>query len=266
MTAERVLVAAPYPTMRGVAAEATFELVRSLVDDGSDVLVASPRPSAAHVVADPGGPRGAAKLASLAAGCDRLIVRLDAAGLRADADPLFALPGRLGLAAALRRVGRADVILDRVPQQLSRRWVSLVLAPAASISVSTDAERDTLVDAGVDASKVAIHPAAQDATHAHDGRSLAPERGEGTFEERMRARAAAVSSPAEGDASRPLRHVVPLERPAIRSRKPGVAAVKRVQLRLLAWMFDSVIQHVNRLHHATIESIELLDVQPKSTR
>ncbi|MEA3076259.1 MAG: hypothetical protein QOF60_1167, partial [Actinomycetota bacterium] len=103
MSVERVLVAGPYPTMRGAASEATFELVRSLVDEGCEVTVASPRPSAAHVVADPGGPRGAAKLASLAAGQDRLVVRLDASGVRADADPLFALPGRLGLSAAMRR-------------------------------------------------------------------------------------------------------------------------------------------------------------------
>jgi len=288
MTEERVLVAAPYPTMPGPEAAATFELVRSLVDDGADVVVASPRPSAAHVVADPGGPRGAARLASLASGRDLFVVRLDAAGVGADADPPLALPGRLGLAAALRRARRAEVMLDRVPPSVSRRWASLVLGPAASVTVGSEDERAALVRAGVDAAKVRIDasqptspvlsrgtwPPAPRSTGQNELASAAE------IEEEIRRRADETRRSAEaggpggpggaGEASRPLRHLVPLERPEIRTRKPGVAAIKRAQLRLLGWMFDWVIQHVNRLHQATIESVQQLEAQSaaksKSTR
>jgi hypothetical protein len=197
-------------------------------------------------------------LASLVAGRDRLIVRLDASAMHADTDPLFALPGRLGLAAALRRAPRAEVILDRVPATVSRRWASLILAPAASVSVSTDAASEALRAAGVDPAKIQIVLQAPPPAIA----GLVPaERGDGSFEERMRARAAAVAPVVEGAASRPLRHLPPLERPIIKTRKPGVAAIKRVQLRLFGWMFDWVIQHVNRLHHAAIESAALLEDQ-----
>ena len=278
---QRVLVAAPYPTMAGPEAAATFELVRSLVDDGADVVVASPRPSAAHVVADPGGPRGAARLASLAAGRDLVIVRLDAAGIGADADPPLALPGRLGLAAALRRARRAEVVLDRVPASVSRRWASLVLGPAAVVTVGSEGEREVLVRAGVDAAKVSVVAPTQPvlgAISAAYGIRARPKADEGVvvtaaeIEEEIRRRAAETRRSAEvgggpggaGEASRPLRHLVPLERPEIRTRKPGVATIKRAQLRLLGWMFDWVIQHVNRLHHATIESVQQLEAQSTS--
>jgi hypothetical protein len=280
VTNERVLVAAPYPTMPGPEAAATFELVRKLVDDGADVVVASPRPSAAHAVADPGGPRGAARLASLAGGCDRVIVRLDASGVAADADPPLALPGRLGLAAALRRAGRAEVVLDRVPPSVSRRWASLVLGPASLVTVASDEERDALVRAGVDVAKVRVEaPAAassggtrQQAPRSTGKEGLGGAVGAEAIEAQIRRRAAETRRTADagpggaGEASRPLRHLVPLERPEVRTRKPGVATIKRAQLRVLGWMFDWVIQHVNRLHQATIDAVQQLEAQSKSTR
>ncbi|HET9444458.1 MAG TPA: hypothetical protein VFO65_14105, partial [Acidimicrobiales bacterium] len=74
----RVLVASPYPPMTGPEAAAGLALVRSLVAAGDDVTVVSPVPSAAHHHADPGGATGAARLARLCAGAERLVVRLDA--------------------------------------------------------------------------------------------------------------------------------------------------------------------------------------------
>jgi hypothetical protein len=278
MTGERVLVVGPYPTMPGAEAAATFELVRSLVDDGAEVTVASPQPSAAHVVADPGGPRGAARVAALARGRDRVIVRLDAAGVAADADPVSAWPGRVGLAAALRRAGRAEVVLDRVPASVSRRWASLVLAPASVVTVGSSEERDALARAGVDASKVRVEasavavdgPVTDVDADAADVPTVTSVTTAAQVEEEIRRRAAGTRRSVEagggGDASRPLRHLVPLERPEVRTRKPGAATVKRLQLRLLGWMFDWVIQHVNRLHHATIEAVQQLEDQSKSTR
>lgn len=274
---ERVLVAAPYPTMGGAEAAATFALVKELVADGDDVFVVSPRPSAAHAHADPGSPRGAARLASLVAGRTRLVVRLDAGALAVSSESPRLLPGRVALAAAIRRVPRADVILDRVPSTVAPRWVSLVLAPAASVTVASAGERDAVVAAGVSATKVTVdpdilppspdrileaiaRPSAQ-AGPADAGLSAS------AIEELMRRRAAEMQSPIEagfgpgrvGVASKPLRAIPPLERPRIRSNNPAYASVKRVQLKLLAWMFDWVIQHVNHLHQATIEAIELAE-------
>lgn len=45
----------------------------------------------------------------------------------------------------------------------------------------------------------------------------------------------------------------------MRSRNPAYLAVKRVQRRLMAWEFDWVIQHVNRLHQATIDAVDAVN-------
>ncbi|HEX7168038.1 MAG TPA: hypothetical protein VF230_13755 [Acidimicrobiales bacterium] len=273
---ERVLVAAPYPTMPGAPAGRAFALVRSLTAEGHDVLVVSPEPSAAHAIADPGGAKGALRLASLAAGRDRLVVRLDASALAVSADPPRLFPARMALGVALWRARRAELLLDRVPAVVSTRWASLVAARAASITVATDAERDALVRAGVVADRVEVDATLAEATPAVAHRVDVAATGPATataeaIEELIRRRAADVLGAGEGEAggaegprgvsaaSRPLRHLVPLERPMVQSRKPGVAYVKRVQLRLLGWMFDWVIQHVNRLQQAAIESVELAD-------
>ena len=273
-----VIVAAPYPTMGGAASAATFALVRQLLADGDDVTVVSPRPSAAHHHADPGSPRGAARLANLVAGCDRLVIRLDATSLAADTDAPKLLPARLALSAAIRRAGQVDLILDRVPNTLARRWVALIPGRAASVTVATAADEAALVAAGIDAAKVRVDA---------DNLPPAPERvlrvmaagpgsargtvepSAGAIEELIRRRALESRSPAEAGsgpgqaslASKPLRAIPPLERPRIRSRNPGYVAIKRTQLKLLSWMFDWVIQHVNRLHHATIEAIDLTEKQ-----
>lgn len=270
MARTSVVVAGPYPTMPGPEAAAVFELVRELVDDGHDVTVVSPAPSAAHAVADPGGPRGAMRLARHASGKDRLVLRLDAAGVAADANPPSALPGRLGLALAVRRARSTEVVLDRVPDIVSARWASLVLDPAAAVTVSSERERDALVTAGVDAEKVAVDArpfapptgAGQGAPTVHDDavRATAAD-----LQAEVKRRASAVR--AEGQdrdvtahqASRYLRQVVPLERPRDLSRKPGVASIKRAQHRALGWMFDAIAGHVNRLQQATIDSIDALD-------
>ena len=276
---ERILVAGPYPTMGGTEAAAVFALVRSLVSEDHDVVVVSPRPSAAHHHADPGSPRGAARLASLVSGRDRMILRLDAGALAVSAESPRLLPGRVALAGAIRRVPTVDVVLDRVPSTVAPRWVSLVLGRAASVTVASEGEREALVSSGVDASKVTVdpdilpptperileafaRPLPSVATGAPDGGLSAS-----AIEELVKRRAVEVRTPLEAGhgpgrvslSTKPLRSLPPLERPIIRSNNPAYASVKRVQLKLLAWMFDWVIQHVNRLHQATIEAIELAD-------
>jgi hypothetical protein len=57
-------------------------------------------------------------------------------------------------------------------------------------------------------------------------------------------------------ASRPLLAVPPLGPAPARSAKPGVGLVKQAVRRLVGWQVDPVIEHVNRLHRATLEAIE----------
>jgi hypothetical protein len=265
-----VVVAAPYPTMPGPEAAATFRLVRSLVAKGDDVTVVSPSPSAAHHHADPGGPRGAARLARLANGADRLIVRLDAAALGAGADSPRLLPGRLGISAALRRATTAEVRLDRVPSSVSPGFARLVLGPAATVLVSTEEERAALVAAGVDETKVAVEPEpeADERAVARPAAAMGGAPSPADLQAIIRERAEAersvnrrVAARVEGEASLPLRHLVRMEPARPRSQKPGGALVKRLVAKLTAWQFDNVIGHVNRLHQATIEAVDAVEAQ-----
>lgn len=276
MTGRRVVVAGPYPTMPGPEAAATFALVRGLVADGDDVTVVSPAPSAAHHHADPGGPRGAARLARLVGGADLLHVRLDAASLGAGIESPRLLPGRIALSGVLRRVGEAEVRLDRVPPTVSRQWASLVLGKATRVLVADEAAEGALARAGVDAGRIVVAPepafdAAVAIASTRRRGSDAPVPATSTAaelqavvrqraaEDRATNRRAATTT--EGTASLPLRHLVRMERAPVRSNKPGGAFLKRLIAKLLAWQFDNVIGSVNRLHQATIDAIEALEAQ-----
>jgi hypothetical protein len=274
----RVVVAGPYPTMPGPEAAATFSLVRRLVAAGDDVTVISPQPSAAHHTADPGGPRGAARLASLVRGADVLHLRLDAAALGAGSDARSLFPGRLALRTALGRVGRAEVRLDRVPGTVSRQWANLVLGKAARVLVGSDGERASLLAAGVDPAVLAVDPEPEMVEAAAGGFSArrmapgslppAPPAGASAtaLQDLVRRRAAEdralhrkASAAPEGTASLPLRHLVRMERAPVRSAKPGGAFVKRLIAKALQWQFDNVIASVNRLHQATLDAIDNLE-------
>ncbi len=276
----RVVVAGPYPTMPGPESAATFALVRRLVAAGDDVTVVSPLPSAAHHTADPGGPRGAARLASLVRGADVVHLRLDAAALAAGSDARALFPGRLALRTVVQRAARTEVRLDRVPGTVSRAWANLVLAKAAEVRVATDGERAALVAAGVDPAKVVVDPEPEMASALAGG--FAPRRVESDTAPAAPASGASAadlqalvqqravqdralhrkaSAPAEGTASLPLRHLVRMERAPVRSNKPGGAFLKRLMAKALQWQFDNVIASVNRLHQATIDAIDNLEAE-----
>lgn len=267
----RVVVAGPYPNSPGPEAAATLSLVRRLVAAGDDVTVISPTPSAAHHHADPGGPRGAVRLARLAAGAESLHLRLDAAALAVGAEAPLLLPARLALGALVRRAPRSEIRLDRVPQRVGRQWAALVLEPATRVLVSTEEERGPLLAAGVQPAKVEVAPEPEMEQPAE-----APRRGERLVleapvsaselqdlvrrraaDERASRRTAAVVE--EGAASLPLRHLVRMERSPVRSNVPGGKLLKRVIAKALHWQFDNVIASVNRLHAATIEAVEALE-------
>lgn len=279
----RVVVAGPYPTMPGPESAATFALVRRLVAAGDDVTVVSPLPSAAHHTADPGGPRGAAKLAQLVRGADVLHLRLDAAAVGASSDARSLLPGRLALRTALARVGRAEVRLDRVPSAVTRQWANLVLGRAARVLVGSEEERSSLVAAGVSPSVVVVEPEPEMVEAAAGGSAArrarpgqlpsVPSTGASAsaLQELVRRRAVEdralhrkASAAPEGTASLPLRHLVRMERAPVRSSKPGGAFAKRLIAKALQWQFDNVIASVNRLHQATIDAIDNLEAERRA--
>ena len=275
MTGRRVVVAGPYPTMGGPEAQATFALVRRLVAAGEDVTVISPQPSAAHHHADPGGPKGAARLAQLVRGADELHLRLDAAALGAASEARTLFPGRMALRVGLQRVGRSIVRLDRVPSTVSRQWANLVLGKATEVLVSSDGERASLVAAGVDEAKVRVEPEPEllEAAAPRPVRAVASAPGASAvsaaqLQELVRQRAVEdralhrkASAAPEGTASLPLRHLVRMERAPVRSNKPGGAFLKKSMAKALQWQFDNVIASVNRLHQATIDAIDNLEAE-----
>ncbi|MGI8793854.1 MAG: hypothetical protein ACR2H3_11890 [Acidimicrobiales bacterium] len=261
-----VLVFGPYPPSPGHEADETFGFVRSLLSSGQEVIVVSPVPSAAHEHLDPGSPRGGLRLRGLVAGHDRVFVRLDAAGLQAGFDSARLRPGRLALGAALRRARNVHAIVDRVPIPISRSWTGTVLSGVALISVATEAERDELIAAGLDGTHIEIRDLATATKRTRADAVPWSGTGREALQRDIRRRAAAARSSGDGDpgpdrsgAAAPLREIAPLGHAPVRSPKPGVAQVKRLIRKLVAWQLDPIIQHVNRLHQATMAAIERAD-------
>jgi len=75
----RCLVVGSYPPVPGPASAATLAVVRELWAAGAEVIVASPRPSAAHEVVADVGAAAAARVATLAArhGCTEVVACLE---------------------------------------------------------------------------------------------------------------------------------------------------------------------------------------------
>ena len=269
----KVLVAAPYPTMGGPAAVETMSLVRHLVANGDDVEVASPLVSAAHHIADLGGLRGALSLARLAPRFDRVIVRLDATALAADAAPSWLLPARLALAAALRRVRALDLELDRVPGRIDPQFARLVLSHAREITVTAGEDTAVLGRAGIDAARVRLtdmpRPQAAPGTSTAGPWRLSAGPSRQELQAAVRARAAVARTgdaggsglPAMRPLSEPVRQIDPLGAAEAESPKPGVAILKRFFRRLTGWQVDPVIQHVNQLQQAMVVALDQLDAR-----
>lgn len=274
----RVVVAGPYPIMPGPEAAATFALVRRLVAEGHDVTVISPQPSAAHHFADPGSPRGAARLTMLLRDVEILHLRLDAAALDAGQESRALMAGRLALRVALQRAGRRVVRLDRVPPSVSRQFAIVVLSKADEVVVATEGEQQALVDAGVPVARIVVDPEPEigrgatrpgerldvaslaprplSLTSADEVQDLVRRRAAGA---RAARRAAAVTD--LGTASSSLRQLPQMERPLTRSNKVGGVFLKRVMAKATQWQYDNVIVAVNRLHQATTRAVETLEAE-----
>lgn len=275
----KALVFGPYPPLPGPGAAATLASVRRLLAEGLDVTVVSPRPSGAHHHADPGRSMGALRLARWVLSAGRVVLHLDPGVLLGAWEGRRLPPGRLAVGTALCRAGDVEIHLEPIRGAIDARSVSVVLGPAGRVVVASPADRDTLVRAGLDPGNIEVAPIAETAppprfeggpvpADAGDPGpwNLEGEPGREELQAEIRRRAAlrrggGVAVERDRDfpgtaASRPLLAIAPLGPAPARSGKPGVGFVKRVVRRLVGWQIDPVIEHVNRLHRATVEAIE----------
>ncbi len=144
---DRILVVSPYPPLRdGIATYAAAE-VRALLVAGHHVEVVSPRPSAAHHVADPGRLDGATTILRLARKFDRVIIQVFPEFLFAGASSRADSYGALGALIAMTRMVPVDLRVHeldysslattRVRQRLMRQ----LLRSSSTRSVHTRAEQ-----------------------------------------------------------------------------------------------------------------------------
>ena len=264
----RVVIYGEYPPTPGPEAEATLAAVRARLAGGADVVVVSPRPSAAHHHADLATVRGAALLARLAPGAD-LELTLDPTVL-ADRGGRGA-PAQALLAAAMAGAGHSTVHLRPLGRPTGRGRVRLVLGRADTVMVASATDADALERAGIDRSRLSVgsaEPAAPpvaDREAVSNGETggepweLGEEPGREELEAAVRRRAAEDREEAAGNSAAstwPLHVLVPFTPPTPDSGKPLFTAVKTVVWKLIAWAVLPLAEHVNHLHHATIESVD----------
>lgn len=264
----RVVIYGEYPPLPGPAAEATLASVRARLAGGADVVVVSPRPSAAHHHADLATVAGAALLARLAPGAD-LDMTLDPAVL-ADRGGLGA-PAQALLAAAVASARRSTVHLGPLGGPTGRGRVRLVLGRADTVMVASASDADALERAGIDRSRLWVEaaeptpPAAAGIEAGSNGQTggepweLSEEPAREELEAAVQRRAAEDREEAAGNSAAstwPLHVLVPFTPPTPDSGKPLFTAVKTVVWKLIAWAVLPLAEHVNHLHHATIESVD----------
>jgi len=163
---ERVLMVSPYPPVRDGIAAYALQTVRALRQQGHDVEVLSPGPSAAHHHLDLVGPRGALALAKRVRGYDRVIIQFHP-------DFFYAEPGRatarlvesLALAVPFALAPRLEVVVHEIDRrhgnsrtpdgQAARRLWRL----PDVIKVHTPSEREMFIAGfGVPPEKVQLIP------------------------------------------------------------------------------------------------------------
>ena len=286
--AARVVVYGEYPPFPTPGAAATLATVRSLLAGGREIEVVSPRPSAAHHHADVGNPTGAAKLARLVGGAE-LVARLDP-GILGEAGGAGPAAARAAVALAVRRARSATIHLSPLTAPPSPRWVGAILGPADRVVVAGREDADRLRAAGLDPAGLSVAeeawwmpaagsgpagPAGRGAgggsgaagpagggSEAADGAepwSVAPGASREEIEAEVRRRAAAhretdAANPVS--ASWPLHMLAPLAPAPTGSSKPLFRLVKRYVHRLVAWEVVPIVEQVNHLQRATIESLD----------
>jgi hypothetical protein len=271
--APRVLVYGEYPPSPTPGAAATLATVRALLADGREIHVVSPRPSAAHHHADLGNPMGAAKLARLVGGAE-LVARFDPGILGASGGKGPAA-ARAAVGLAVRRARRATILLSPLTSAPAGKWVRLILGPAEQVVVATGEDVERLRAAGLDGAKVSVAetawwspptgdapgaaPDGSEAGHRPDPWSVPDGAAKEVLEAEVRRRAAGhrqTESANPVSASWPLHMLAPLAPAPTESSKPLFRLVKRAVHRLVAWEVVPIVEQLNHLQRATIESID----------
>jgi hypothetical protein len=270
--APRVVVYGEYPPFPTPGAAATLVSVQSYLAAGREIEVVSPQPSAAHHHADAGNPKGAAKLALIVGGAE-FVARLDPGILRhtRGAGPVAA---RTALALAVRRAGSTTIYFPPLTTAPAGKWVRSILGPAERVVVATQEDADRLRAAGLDAKKVDVAaeawwlpPAGGGGKSEAGGQPATARNGWGVpsgasreeLEAEVRLRAAGDR---EDDAatplspSWPLQMLMPLTPAPTESSRPLFRLIKRYVHRLVAWEVVPIVEQVNHLHRATIESFD----------
>ena len=261
---------APFPTS---SAAATLATVRSLLTDGREIEVVSPRPSAAHYNADVGNPKGAAKLARLVGGAE-LVARFDP-GILGQARGAGAAAARAALGLAVRRARSATIYLSPLTAPPDRWWVRSILGPASRVVVASRDDADRLRAAGLDGARLSVAdeawwspPSPEVASSAFSPSapaagpepwSVAPGASREAIEAEVRRRAAThreheAANPTS--ASWPLHMLAPLTPAPTGSTKALFRLVKRYVHRLVAWEIVPIVEQINHLQRATIDSLD----------
>ena len=289
--APRVVIFGDYAPFPGPAVEVTLAAVRRFLAEGRAIEVVSPRPSAAHHHADPGNPRGAARLARLTAGAE-LHAWLDP-GILGEGGALGPSAARAAVGLAVRRARSAVIHLPPLTAPPAGKWVRAILGPAERVVVASAADAGRLSAAGLDAGKLSVSdtpwwqpvggaadsadpadpvnaadPAAVGGKAAVGGReasggreawTIPPGSGREAIEAEVRRRAAGdreadAANPLS--ASWPLHMLAPLAPSPTASSKPLFRLVKRYVHRLVAWEVVPIVEQVNHLQRATIEALD----------
>lgn len=265
----RVVVFGEYPPFSTPGAAATLATVRNLLAAGREIEVVSPQPSAAHHHADPGNPKGAAKLARLVGGAE-FVARLDP-GILGQSVGRGPAAARAATGLAVRRSRSATIYLSPLTAPPAGKWVRAILGPAQQVVVASREDADRLRTAGLDESKLSIAeepwwlaPAGGDAEAAETrkGRTawtLPVDATREAVEAEVRRRAAQARedeamSPVAS--SWPLQMLTPLAPAPVESSRPLFRKIKQYVHRLVAWEVVPIIEQVNHLQRATIESFD----------
>lgn len=267
-SASRVVVFGEYPPFSTPGAVATLATVRSLLEAGREIEVVSPQPSAAHHHADPGNPIGAVRLARIV-GRAELVARLDPGILRhtTGRGPIAA---RTATALAVRRAGSATIYLPPLTAEPAGKWVRAILGPATRVVVANEQDADRLRAAGLSAGTLSVAeeawwtaPASEAAAFSagraaqREAWNVPAEPSREAVEAEVRRRAAQareVEAASPLAASWPLQMLAPLAPAPTESSQPLFRLIKRYVHRLVAWEVVPIVEQVNHLHRATLES------------
>lgn len=267
----RVVVYGDYPPFPTPGATATLATVRSLLTDGLEIQVVSPRPSAAHHHADIGNPNGAARLARLIGGAD-LVARFDPGILGASGRRPGPAAARAAVGLAVRRARSATIYLSPLTARPAPRWVQAILAPATRVVVASPEDADRLRAAGLGGANISVaddpwwlppaHPVAggtaapavsAEPWHVPAGASRE------VVEAEVRRRAAVHREHESANPvspSWPLHMLHPLSPAPTGAPNALFRLLKRFVHRLVAWEVVPIVEQVNHLQRATIESLD----------